>query len=74
MSFHKLACGTNYLIVYRHTTRGTIFTSLLQLVRSLCFENLYGLVVYFTTFGTIFNILHIVMIGGGLCGENIPIY
>ena len=32
--------------------------------------------VYFTTVCEIFNILHIVMIGGGggLCGENIPIY
>ena len=56
MSFHKLACGTNYLIVYRHTMRGTIFTSLIQIVRSLCFANFYGLMVYFTTFGSIVNI------------------
>ena len=39
------------------------------------FENFYGLMVYFTTFCEIFNILHIVMIGGGgLYGENIPIH
>ena len=31
----------------------------------MAFEIFYGLMVYFTTFCTIVNILHIVMIGGG---------
>ena len=67
MYFHKLACGINYPFVYRNTTRGTIFTKLLNIYDHFVvfFENFYGLMVYFTTFCEIFNILHIVMIGGG---------
>ena len=65
MYFHKLACGINYPIVYRNTTRGTTFYQFLQKYDHIAFANLYGLMVYFTTFCIIFNILHIVMIGGG---------
>ena len=65
MYFHKLACGINYPIVYRNTTRGTIFTSYTHIYDHIAFANFYGLMVYFTTFCTIFIILHIVMIGGG---------
>ena len=74
MYFHKLACGIYYPNVYKNTTRGTIFTSYIRIYDHIAFANFYGLMVYFTTFCTIFNILHIVMIGGGICGENIPIY
>ena len=76
MYFHKLACGINYPIVYRNTTRGTIFTKLLHIYDHIDFENFYGLMVYFTTFCEIFNIFTYSNDwgGGGLCGENIPIY
>ena len=50
MSFHKLACGL-IIKLYIDTQREVqFFTSLLQILRSLCFENFYGLMVYFTTF------------------------
>ena len=51
------------------------FTKLIIIYDHFVFANFYGLMVYFTTFCEIVNILHIVMIGGGgLCGENIPIH
>ena len=76
MYFHKLACGIYYPNVYKNTTRGTISTSYTHIYDHIAFENFYGLMVYFTTFCTIFNIFTYSNDwgGGGLCGENIPIY
>ena len=57
MYFLKLACGINYPNVYINTTRGTNFTSYIRLYDHIAFPNFYGLMVYFTTFCTILNIL-----------------
>ena len=52
-----------------------LLTYLLTIYDHMAFANFYGLMVYFTTFCTIFNILSYSNDwGGGLCGENIPIY
>ena len=55
MYFHKLACGIFYPNVYINTTRGTNFYQL-HIYDHIAFANFYGLMVYFTTFFTIFNI------------------
>ena len=72
--FHKTRLWYYYPYVYKNTTRGTNFTSYSDLYDHIAFLNLYGLMVYFTTFIQSLIYYHIVMIGGGLCGENIPIY
>ena len=47
----------------------------LPVIFTLFIEKFLWIRVLFHHFVAIFNILHIVMIGGGgLCGENIPIY
>ena len=65
MYFHKLACGIYYPFVYKNTTRGTIFTSSTRIYNHMAFPNFYGLMVYFTTFCSIFNILSYSNDGGG---------
>ena len=65
MSFHKLDCGL-IIKLYIDTQREVPFLPSYSIYMiTLIFENFYGLMVYFTTFCKIFNILHIVMIGGG---------
>ena len=66
-------------LVYINTTRGTIFTNIwsqIFILYHLLFSKFYGCKVYFTTFW--YNLKYISYIvkigGGGLCGENIPIY
>ena len=55
MYFLKLVCGISYPYVYKTQREVQIFTSYSD-IWSHCFENLYGLMVYFTTFCSIFNI------------------
>ena len=81
-SFHCILClFINSLVVliihlYIETQREVPFLPfLLHIYDHIDFENFYGLMVYFTTFCEIFNIFtYSNDWGGGLCGENIPIY
>ena len=51
--------------VNRHNERYNFYHFLTRMYDLLAFQKMYVLMVYFTTFCSIFNILHIVMIGGG---------
>ena len=73
MYFLKLACGMFYPTVYKTQQEVQFFTSYTDIYDHIAFANFYGLMVYFTTFCSIFNILsHSNDWGGGYVVKTYP--